>query len=137
MPRACPGQHSPCSCDLCKALAALLAGSHSFDGYTVLPCIGKVTASCADLPPDLLASILAFIPSLKDKIRLATVAKGWRAALASPGSYSRGCSPRQWGGGHPFGTVDFEGPEAPVLQQDVLAALAASGIQFWISQGFT
>ncbi len=31
----------------------------------------------------------------------------------------------------------FHGPDAPVLQQDVLAALTASGIEFWLKQGFT
>ena len=30
--------------------------------------------------------------------------------------------------------VEFHGPDAPILQQDVLAALAASGTEFWLSQ---
>ena len=79
--------------------------------------------------------MLAFIPCLKAKIRLATVAKQWLAALASPDSHSRGCSSLRREG-NPLGEVEFLGPDPPQLQQDVLAALARCGITFCLIQDF-
>ena len=90
----------------------------------------KPTASCADLPSALLPTILAFVPGVKARLRLATVAKQWLAALASSDSHSHDRL-------LPHGQmVDIRAhPDAPVLQQDVLAALAASGTRFSLAKG--
>ena len=110
----------------CWQKATTLVEPHCYDMHL------ELTASCADLPPALLPTILAFVPGVKARLRLATVAKQWLAALASPESYSHDAldSLPPW-----WRQVVEAQPDPPVLQQDVLAALATSGIEFCLLEG--